>query len=85
MMVVIKSPSHFDDWFFAARKGDAAVYYEGFLMRERMKTEYKREGAGGPDWLQIALKAWGAYLTRRVILYQKKIDIGHYVYIIKRV
>lgn len=73
-------------WVKKAKKGEKAVYYDGFLMMDRQR--YFNNGGlaeDQPDRLKAAKFAWHLYLDGVVNLVQKKKDSYSYEYIaIKR-
>ena len=69
-------------WATKARKGEAAIYYDGFLMMDRQK--YFSSGGDPerqPDKLRAAKFAWHLYMDGVVTLVQRKKDNFSYEYI----
>lgn len=73
-------------WVQKSRKGEKAVYYDGFLMMDRQR--YLSHGGlpeNQPEKLKVAKLAWKLYNDGMVTLVQKKKDSYSYDYIaIKR-
>lgn len=81
-MKEIDSEGNFAYWLKTARPGEKALYYQGFLMRDR---EVFMRGGGFadkfPPRIKAALAAWKAYLDGTVSLTQRKLGQFDYEYI----
>jgi hypothetical protein len=78
----IDNDGAFHYWVKTAKPGEKAVYYSGFLMRDR---EVFVRGGGFTDnfpaQIKAAILAWRAYLNGDVNLVQKKQGAYEYQYI----
>jgi hypothetical protein len=83
---MIRSVAEFDDWLSVAKRGDRAVYYEGFLLRERLGRPTPRpdkDTAHSP--VMVALRVWGMQLSRRVIIFQRRLGVANFQYIVQKI
>lgn len=81
-MKEIESDGTFSYWLKTAKSGEKAIYYEGFLMRDR--EVFIRCGGfvdNFPPRIKAALSAWRAYMNGGVRLVQKKVGPYEYQYI----
>jgi hypothetical protein len=72
----------FSYWLKTAKSGDAIIYYNGFLMRDR--EAFLRAGGFAdnfPARIKAAVAAWRAYMNGDVVLVQKRMDAHEYHYI----
>ncbi len=81
-MKEVDNEASFIHWVSKARKGEKAVYYDGFLMMDRERFLQ----AGGlvdqfPQKIKAARVAWKAYMDGHVLLVQKRKDACSYEYI----
>ena len=73
-------------WLKGANRRERAVYYRGFLMRDREILVHNGVTADRfPPKIKTALMAWKAHLNGTVKLTQKKIGPFEYEYIATKV
>lgn len=81
-MKEIDNEQGFIYWLKGADTGDKAIYYDGFLMKDR-ETFFQNGGTSEnlPEPLKAANFAWHLYQQGLVRLIQKKKDLYSYEYI----
>lgn len=73
----------FGQWLKKAKPGDRVVYYEGFLLQDRTSWIVFADSSVAIPQAAVraaANEAWAAYEMGSVILTQKRLGDGDYIY-----
>jgi len=76
--------AQFCDWMAEARLGEALLYHEGLLLRDRSESASALDAKERARLHAVARRAWIACELGLVHLFSIKVDEGHYRYIALR-